>query len=70
MTNLSTDILDLFNKLDDIDDDLNNEDKESWILAAAIVTACHGINHYYAEAYRTAPYTSRPLVLKFLKTHQ
>jgi hypothetical protein len=69
MTNLSTDILDLFNELDDVDDDLNNEDEESWILAAAIVTARHGINYYCAEACRIAPYTSRLLVLEFLKTH-
>jgi hypothetical protein len=66
MTNLSTDILDLFNELDDVDDDLN---EESWILAAAIVTARHGINYYCAEACRIAPYTSRLLVLEFLKTH-
>jgi hypothetical protein len=29
MANLSTDILDLFNKLDDVDDDLDDKDGES-----------------------------------------
>ena len=70
MANLSMDILDLFDELDDVDDDLDDEDEESWILAAAMVVARHGINHCCAEACCTAPYTSRSLVLKFLKTHQ
>jgi hypothetical protein len=69
MANLSIDILNLFNKLDDVDDDLDDKDKESWILAAAIVTACHGINYYYAEIYCIAPYTNRLLILEFLKTY-
>jgi len=64
------DILDLFDELDDVDDDLDDEDEESWILAAAMVVARHGINHCCAEACCTAPYTSRSLVLKFLKTYQ
>ena len=69
MANLSTDILDLFDELDDIDNDLDDEDEESWILAVVMVAARHGINHCCVEACRTAPYTSRLLVLKFLKTY-
>jgi hypothetical protein len=62
--------LDLFNELDEMDEDLEEEEEERWWLAASIVGANHGINHCCAEACRTAPYSARTLVGELLRTHQ